>query len=92
MVIFFESQKRDPQRDGNATDEVVQKLILKRVSVQHLVLHTEVPSTKHRQERHSQPRRKHLITNNGQHREPVYSNNHGKRSPLTDFLQHGGCR
>ena len=92
MVIFFESQIRNPQGDRNSANEIVQELTLERMTVQYLVLHAQVPSAKNRKEGNGKPRRKHAVTHHSKHRQPVHSNNYGKCSPLTDFLQHGGCR
>jgi (2Fe-2S) ferredoxin len=50
VVIFFERQIWNPQCDRNSANEIVQELTLERVTVQYLVLHAQVPSTKHRKE------------------------------------------
>jgi hypothetical protein len=90
VVIFFESQVWNPQRDRNATNCVVQKLILKRVPVQNLVLHAQVPRSKHRKHRYRQPWGKYLITHHSEHSEPIDGKHHKQRAPFCALAKQCG--
>jgi hypothetical protein len=87
VVIFFESQVWNPQRDRNATNCVIQKLILERVAVQYLMLHAEVPSTKDPKHWNCQPWGKYLIAHHSEHSQPVHGKHHKQRAPFCSLAK-----
>ena len=91
-VVAPETQKRDPQGDGNGGNRVVQPLRAERVPVEHLVLHRQVPCTEPCEQQHAEHTTEALVVEHRGGRPSIHRENQHDGAPLAGCIEQSPAR